>query len=151
MLAQQVLEEDPFRAPCSPSGVKRGGLIEILWFDGQGMPVQQAAGEGPFYMGRQHYRVCLADLGPGVYVASENRLTQELAVRRARCRRRGGEQAAAIYSLTETANSMRSIPRIICARCWNALRNIWSDGSMNCIEAMARSQVPEVLPLSLRG
>jgi transposase len=37
MLAQQVLEEDPFSGALFAFRGKRGGLIKILWFDGQGM------------------------------------------------------------------------------------------------------------------
>jgi transposase len=37
MLAQQVLEEDPFSGALLAFRGKRGGLIKILWFDGQGM------------------------------------------------------------------------------------------------------------------
>ena len=37
MLAQQVLEEDPFSGALFAFRGKRGGLVKILWFDGQGM------------------------------------------------------------------------------------------------------------------
>jgi transposase len=37
MLAQKVLEEDPFSGALFAFRGKRGGLIKILWFDGQGM------------------------------------------------------------------------------------------------------------------
>ena len=37
MLAQQVLEEDPFSGALFAFRGRRGGLIKILWFDGQGM------------------------------------------------------------------------------------------------------------------
>jgi transposase len=36
-LTQQVLEEDPFSGALFAFRGKRGGLIKILWFDGQGM------------------------------------------------------------------------------------------------------------------
>lgn len=37
MLAQQVLKEDPFSGALFAFRGKRGGLIKLLWFDGQGM------------------------------------------------------------------------------------------------------------------
>jgi transposase len=37
MLAQQVLEEDPFSGALLAFRGRRGGLVKILWFDGQGM------------------------------------------------------------------------------------------------------------------
>jgi len=37
MLAQQALTEDPFSGALFAFRGKRGGLITILWFDGQGM------------------------------------------------------------------------------------------------------------------
>jgi transposase len=37
MLAQQVLEEDPFGGALFVFRGKRGGLIKLLWFDGQGL------------------------------------------------------------------------------------------------------------------
>jgi transposase len=47
MLAQQVLEEDPFSGALFAFRGKRGGLIKILWFDGQGLCLfRQTAGEG---------------------------------------------------------------------------------------------------------
>jgi transposase len=37
VLAQQVLNEDPFSGALFAFRGKRGGLVKILWFDGQGM------------------------------------------------------------------------------------------------------------------
>jgi transposase len=37
MLAQQVLEESPFSGNLFVFRGKRGGLVKLLWFDGQGM------------------------------------------------------------------------------------------------------------------
>jgi len=37
MLAQQVLAEDPFSGALFAFRGKRGSLIKLLWFDGQGM------------------------------------------------------------------------------------------------------------------
>jgi transposase len=37
MLAQQMLTEDPFSGALSAFRGKRGGLVKLLWFDGQGM------------------------------------------------------------------------------------------------------------------
>jgi transposase len=37
MLAQQVLTEDPFSGALFAFRGKRGGLVKLLWFDGQGM------------------------------------------------------------------------------------------------------------------
>ena len=37
MLAQQVLTEDPFRGALFAFRGKRGGLVKLLWFDGQGL------------------------------------------------------------------------------------------------------------------
>jgi transposase len=37
MLAQQVLEEDPFSGALFAFRGRRGGLVKLLWFDGQGM------------------------------------------------------------------------------------------------------------------
>ncbi|MGD0108375.1 MAG: IS66 family insertion sequence element accessory protein TnpB [Rhodopila sp.] len=37
MLAQQVLAEDPFSGALFAFRGKRGGLIKLLWFDGQGL------------------------------------------------------------------------------------------------------------------
>ena len=37
MLAQQVLNEDPFSGALFAFRGKRGGLVKLLWFDGQGM------------------------------------------------------------------------------------------------------------------
>jgi transposase len=37
MLAQQVLEEAPFSGALFAFRGKRGGLIKLLWFDGQGL------------------------------------------------------------------------------------------------------------------
>ena len=37
MLAQQVLVEDPFSGALFAFRGKRGGLIKLLWFDGQGL------------------------------------------------------------------------------------------------------------------
>jgi transposase len=37
MLAQQVLEEDPFSGALFAFRGRRGGLIKLLWYDGQGM------------------------------------------------------------------------------------------------------------------
>ena len=36
-LAQQVLAEDPFSGAVFAFRGKRGGLVKLLWFDGQGM------------------------------------------------------------------------------------------------------------------
>jgi transposase len=37
MLAQQVLAEDPFSGALFAFRGKRGGLVKLLWYDGQGM------------------------------------------------------------------------------------------------------------------
>jgi transposase len=37
MLAQQVLAQDPFSGALFAFRGKRGGLIKLLWFDGQGL------------------------------------------------------------------------------------------------------------------
>jgi transposase len=37
MLAQQVLAEDPFGGALFAFGGKRGGVINLLWFDGQAL------------------------------------------------------------------------------------------------------------------
>src|SRR3954466_2412994 len=37
MLAQQVLAEDPSGGALFASRGKRGGLVKLLWYDGQGM------------------------------------------------------------------------------------------------------------------
>ncbi len=37
MLAQQLLEKDPFSGALFAFRGKRGGLVKILWFDGQWM------------------------------------------------------------------------------------------------------------------
>ena len=37
LLAQQVLMEDPFGGAVFAVRGKRGGLVKLLWFDGQGM------------------------------------------------------------------------------------------------------------------
>jgi transposase len=37
MLAQQVLTEDPFGGALFAFRGKRGGLVKLLWYDGQGM------------------------------------------------------------------------------------------------------------------
>jgi transposase len=37
VLAQQVLEEDPFSGALFAFRGRRGGLIKLLWYDGQGM------------------------------------------------------------------------------------------------------------------
>jgi transposase len=37
MLAQQALTEDPFSGALFAFRGKRGGLVKLLWFDGQGM------------------------------------------------------------------------------------------------------------------
>jgi len=37
MLAQQVLEGDPFSGALFAFRGKRGGLVKLLWFDGQGL------------------------------------------------------------------------------------------------------------------
>ncbi|WP_428540710.1 IS66 family insertion sequence element accessory protein TnpB [Rhodopila sp.] len=37
MLAQLVLQENPFSGTLFAFRGKRGGLIELLWFDGQGL------------------------------------------------------------------------------------------------------------------
>ena len=37
MLAQQVLAEDPFSGALFAFRGKRGGLIKLLWYDGQGL------------------------------------------------------------------------------------------------------------------
>ena len=37
MLAQQVLEESPFSGALFAFRGRRGGLIKLLWYDGQGM------------------------------------------------------------------------------------------------------------------
>ncbi len=37
MPAQQVLEENPFSGALFAVRGKRGGLVKLLWYDGQGM------------------------------------------------------------------------------------------------------------------
>jgi transposase len=37
VLAQQMLNEDPFGGALFAFRGKRGGLVKLLWFDGQGM------------------------------------------------------------------------------------------------------------------
>ncbi len=37
MLAQQVLNEDPFDGALFAFRGRRGGLVKLLWYDGQGM------------------------------------------------------------------------------------------------------------------
>jgi transposase len=37
MLAQQALTEDPFSGALFAFRGKRGGLVKLLWFDGQGL------------------------------------------------------------------------------------------------------------------
>lgn len=36
-LAQQVLAQDPFSGALFAFRGKRGGLVKLLWFDGQGL------------------------------------------------------------------------------------------------------------------
>jgi transposase len=37
MLAQQVLQEDPFDGTVFAFRGRRGGLVKLLWYDGQGL------------------------------------------------------------------------------------------------------------------
>jgi transposase len=37
MLVQQVLEEDPFAGSLFAFRGRRGGLVKLLWYDGQGL------------------------------------------------------------------------------------------------------------------
>jgi len=37
MLVQQVLRKDPLAGPCFAFRGKRGGLVKLLWYDGQGL------------------------------------------------------------------------------------------------------------------
>jgi transposase len=37
MLAQQVLRQDPFSGALFAFRGRRGGLVKLLWYDGQGM------------------------------------------------------------------------------------------------------------------
>ena len=37
MLAQQVLQEDPFGGALFAFRGRRGGLVKLLWYDGQGL------------------------------------------------------------------------------------------------------------------
>jgi transposase len=48
MLAQQVLTADPFDGALFAFCGKRGGLVKLLWYGGQGRPRAYAAfGHGP--------------------------------------------------------------------------------------------------------
>jgi transposase len=71
MLAQQVLNEDPFSGALFAFRGKRGGLVKLLWFDGQG-PIQQTAGEGPFFVANDQHWPRLADPGSGLDAAGRD-------------------------------------------------------------------------------
>jgi transposase len=72
MLAQKVLEEDPFSGALFAFRGKRGGLVKILWFDGQGMCLFSKRLEGPLSLADNQHWTCLADPGPGLDVAGRH-------------------------------------------------------------------------------
>jgi transposase len=57
MLAQQVLRQDPFSGALFAFRGRRGGLVKLLWYDGQGMCLFSKRLE------RGHFIWPMADMG----------------------------------------------------------------------------------------
>jgi IS66 Orf2 like protein len=74
MLARQALEQDPFSGALFAFRGKRGGLVKLLWFDGQGMPVQQETGARSLHLACDQHRTRVPDSGATVHVAVRHRL-----------------------------------------------------------------------------
>ena len=72
MLIQQVLAEDPFSGALFAFRGKRGGLVKLLWYDGQGMCL--------FSKRLEKGRFGLTDMY-GARMYSTERLIAELTVR----------------------------------------------------------------------
>jgi hypothetical protein len=78
ILAQDVLKQDPFSGAIFCFRGRRGDLVKILYWDGQGLlPVRQAAGEGPLYLAGDVGRLGYAD--PGADVDAARRAGMESA------------------------------------------------------------------------
>ena len=45
--AEAVLKQDPFAGHLFVFRGRRGDLVKVIWWDGQGLHVPEAAGEGP--------------------------------------------------------------------------------------------------------
>jgi transposase len=57
MLAQQMLQENPFSGALFAFRGKRGGLIKLLWFDGQGLCLFSKR------LDKGHFRWPVTDIG----------------------------------------------------------------------------------------
>src|SRR5437588_9307823 len=67
IMAQDVLKQDPFSGSIFCFRGRRGDLVKVLYWDGQGLlPVRQAAGEGAVCMARNEGGFGLADAGADV-------------------------------------------------------------------------------------
>ena len=80
MLAQQVLTEDPFGGALFAFRGKRGGLVKLLWYDGQGMCLFSKRLEtGPLRLAGDRDRPGVADPGATVDAAGGDRLAHAAA------------------------------------------------------------------------
>ena len=69
MLAQQVLAEDPFSGALFAFRGKRGGLIKLLWFDGQGLCLfSKRLEERPLPVAGHRHGTGFADARPAIDV-----------------------------------------------------------------------------------
>jgi hypothetical protein len=73
---QTVLEQQPFSGHVFVFRGRRGDMIKLLWFDGDGVPVCQAIGAGPIHLAAGYGRNCVSDASAAFDAARRYRLAQ---------------------------------------------------------------------------
>jgi transposase len=87
VMAQEVLKQDPFAGHLFAFRGRRGDLVKILYWDGQGfLPVRQAAGEGSLCVADHQGRLGHAHAGAAVDVARRHRLAHATTHLATECR-----------------------------------------------------------------
>ena len=88
-LVQTELEQSPFSGHVFVFRGRRGDLIKVLWFDGDGLvSVRQAAGAGTFRVAASGERHGVADAGAVIDAAGRHRLAAagaDAGIRSCRC------------------------------------------------------------------
>jgi transposase len=74
---QTMLEKQPFSGHVFVFRGRRGDMVKLLWFDGDGLCLfRQAPGEGPLHLATSFRRDCFSDACAALDAAGRDRLAQ---------------------------------------------------------------------------
>lgn len=78
-IVQTVLKENPFSGQVFVFRGRRGDLIKVLWWDDDGLPICEAAGEGTFHLAESGKQYCRFDASTVIDAIGRHRLAAAAA------------------------------------------------------------------------